>query len=409
MVHAQLSEVCDVFGTDNECGALECVKAASEIYSPVCGTVGATSEGVEDKQALNTSDEKSAWLKMRVSSFELSIATPVKDTGGQNDSARSVHQFLYHEEVGFSNLEGMHLTTNCTSEIENFFLRTGLDVPDIIIEKEKMAKKKKNFTDQEKRYLAEEFTIPQEKAFSVICILSYSAKTGQELRESAEDLYALHSCEIVCADCFTRNDWEETESRDSLEFYDSDDSYNDKDYEQPQSLNGENSTDDSKDSLTENSSLSQPEKDVYEFDEEDKDDFKVYNPFLKIRKQTSEMVNSTFSLTSSGSRIGFSHELSPIDKLKMSTSICPHCAKTFSKNNNLKRHLVSVHKVFPKGVTVFECPVEGCLFTSDNHAHFSRHNHRKSLSNSVKEKCKICGDYFFNNSSLSRHMKRRHS
>ena len=60
MVHAQLPEVCDVFGTDNECGALECVKAASEIYSPVCGTVGATSEGVEDKQALNTSDEKSA-------------------------------------------------------------------------------------------------------------------------------------------------------------------------------------------------------------------------------------------------------------------------------------------------------------------------------------------------------------
>ena len=355
---------------------------------------------------------------MRVNSFELSIATPVKDTGGQNDSASAVHQFLYHEEVGFSNLEGMNLTTNCTSEIENFFIRTRLDVPDILIEKEKTAKKKKTFTDQMKRYLAEEFNILQEKAFSVICILSYSAKTGQELRESAEDLYGLHSCEIVCADCLTSNDLEENESRDSLEFYDSDDSYNDRDYEQPKSLNSENSTDDSKDSLTESvlehdsvSQLSLPEKDVYEFDEEEKDDFKVYNPFLKIREpeQTSEIVNSTFSLTSSGSRIGFSHELSPIDKIKMSTSICPHCAKTFSKNNNLKRHLVSVHKVFPKGVTVYECPVEGCLFTSDNQAHFSRHNHRKSLFNSIRVKCQLCGDNFFNNSSLSRHMRRLHS
>ena len=63
VVHAQLPEVCDVLGTDDECGALECVKAASEIYSPVSGTVSTASEGVEDKPAhINTSSEESAWL-----------------------------------------------------------------------------------------------------------------------------------------------------------------------------------------------------------------------------------------------------------------------------------------------------------------------------------------------------------
>ena len=63
VVHAQLPEDCEVQVTDDECGALKCVKAASKIYSPVSGTVRAASEGVEDKPALiNTSDEESAWL-----------------------------------------------------------------------------------------------------------------------------------------------------------------------------------------------------------------------------------------------------------------------------------------------------------------------------------------------------------
>lgn len=63
VVYAQLPEVGSELGAGDECGALESVKAASEIYSPVSGTVSAANECVEDKPALiNTSAEESAWL-----------------------------------------------------------------------------------------------------------------------------------------------------------------------------------------------------------------------------------------------------------------------------------------------------------------------------------------------------------
>jgi len=63
VVYAQLPEVGRVLRMGDECGALESVKAASEIYSPVSGTVIASNEVVEDKPALiNTSSEEAAWL-----------------------------------------------------------------------------------------------------------------------------------------------------------------------------------------------------------------------------------------------------------------------------------------------------------------------------------------------------------
>jgi len=63
VVYAQLPEAGDVFEAGDECGALESVKAASEIYSPVSGIVTTNNKDVEDKPALiNTSTEEAAWL-----------------------------------------------------------------------------------------------------------------------------------------------------------------------------------------------------------------------------------------------------------------------------------------------------------------------------------------------------------
>jgi len=63
VVYAQLPETGQVLGAGDECGALESVKAASEIYSPVSGTVTVSNEGVEDKPALiNNNAEVDAWL-----------------------------------------------------------------------------------------------------------------------------------------------------------------------------------------------------------------------------------------------------------------------------------------------------------------------------------------------------------
>jgi len=69
VVYAQLPEVGEVFSAGDECGALESVKAASEIFSPVSGTVLSSNEEVEEKPSLiNTSTEEAAWL------FQLQLA-----------------------------------------------------------------------------------------------------------------------------------------------------------------------------------------------------------------------------------------------------------------------------------------------------------------------------------------------
>jgi len=63
VVFAQLPEKDQVLNTGDECGALESVKAASEIYSPISGAVESSNEDVENKPGLiNSSAEDLAWL-----------------------------------------------------------------------------------------------------------------------------------------------------------------------------------------------------------------------------------------------------------------------------------------------------------------------------------------------------------
>lgn len=63
VVFAQLPDVGTKIQSGDECGALESVKAASEVYSPVSGTVTEKNKAVEDKPGLiNTSCYKEGWL-----------------------------------------------------------------------------------------------------------------------------------------------------------------------------------------------------------------------------------------------------------------------------------------------------------------------------------------------------------
>ncbi|XP_053606414.1 glycine cleavage system H protein, mitochondrial-like [Plodia interpunctella] len=72
IVFAQLPDSGQVLIADEECGALESVKAASEIYSPVSGTVTERNKAVEDKPALiNSSCYENGWLyKLRLSDIK---------------------------------------------------------------------------------------------------------------------------------------------------------------------------------------------------------------------------------------------------------------------------------------------------------------------------------------------------
>lgn len=63
VVYAQLPDVGTVVAQGDECGALESVKAASEVYSPVSGTVTEKNSEVEDKPGLiNSSCYEQGWL-----------------------------------------------------------------------------------------------------------------------------------------------------------------------------------------------------------------------------------------------------------------------------------------------------------------------------------------------------------
>ncbi|XP_032666890.1 glycine cleavage system H protein [Odontomachus brunneus] len=63
VVYAQLPDVGSVIKKGEECGALESVKAASELISPVSGKVIEKNELIESKPSLiNTSCYKDGWL-----------------------------------------------------------------------------------------------------------------------------------------------------------------------------------------------------------------------------------------------------------------------------------------------------------------------------------------------------------
>ncbi|XP_072161457.1 glycine cleavage system H protein, mitochondrial [Bemisia tabaci] len=71
VVYVQLPNVGDIVKQEEECGALESVKAASEIYSPVSGKVTEKNTEVEETPALiNQSCYDKAWL------FKLELSNP---------------------------------------------------------------------------------------------------------------------------------------------------------------------------------------------------------------------------------------------------------------------------------------------------------------------------------------------
>lgn len=71
VVYAQLPDVGTSFRQGDECGALESVKAASEIYSPVSGDVSEKNAAVEDAPSLvNTSCYDKGWL------FKIKLSKP---------------------------------------------------------------------------------------------------------------------------------------------------------------------------------------------------------------------------------------------------------------------------------------------------------------------------------------------
>lgn len=82
VVYVQPPEVGAELSAGGECGAVESVKAASEIYSPVSGVVTEANKALEDKPALiNTSCYGEGWI------FKLKLSNPDEVKSLMNEKA----------------------------------------------------------------------------------------------------------------------------------------------------------------------------------------------------------------------------------------------------------------------------------------------------------------------------------
>lgn len=80
MVYVELPEQGKEFSAGQECGVVESVKAASDIYSPVSGTVAAVNTELESSPEKINQDPYAAWI------FKLKPSNP-DQLGGLMDAA----------------------------------------------------------------------------------------------------------------------------------------------------------------------------------------------------------------------------------------------------------------------------------------------------------------------------------
>jgi len=93
IVFAQLPDPDSQLARGEECGALESVKAASEVYSPVTGTVVEKNEAVESGPSLiNTSSMDEGWL------FKVKLAKPEEIDELMNQEAYDKYLKEHEEE-----------------------------------------------------------------------------------------------------------------------------------------------------------------------------------------------------------------------------------------------------------------------------------------------------------------------
>ena len=324
---------------------------------------------------------------------------------------RKCHTFLHHRQIKYSQLEKIGLETSCVTEIHNFLGQNRPEVPDIVYKQEMEGAKTGEFCNEVKEYIAEEFKILTEYSFLTLCILTFCHENKMSVTESANDLLVYSSTRFVCDDC--ANVSSEVISGNLLEdhnlkvlrdlFHQSaldeskDNSDDDRDYIPVTSSEPISDSD--------SSDLSQ---DVYSFTasaDEDNSDFEICNP--AVEKKT-KLVNSTMLSKSKHSESLFPADPSPIKAVQKPGKACDRCGKEFSKRYNLKQHLISVHKVFPKGSVIFECPVPTCTFASGSKLLFSRHSHKKGSSVPSKLICTLCSSKFATKGSLMRHVGGKH-
>ena len=136
----------------------------------------------------------------------------------------------------------------------------------------------------------------------------------------------------------------------------------------------------------------------------------LFNPFDIKSKLPSVCSEEQHNSTEIFNPFDTSSPISENVQLLKKTNVCPYCDVGFPSSYNLKQHQVSVHKIFPTGLKIFQCEHKNCSFVTGSRGMYSRHSHAKnsdSQGKSSKPCCPVCNLKFYNHSSLKRHRTRK--
>ena len=138
-----------------------------------------------------------------------------------------------------------------------------------------------------------------------------------------------------------------------------------------------------------------------------------FNPFESVSKLPSDCSNELHNPTDNFNPFASSTPNRKKTK-ERNLNICPHCDASFTSSYNTKQHIISIHRIFPSGLTIYKCDLKSCNYVTGSRVMFSRHSHAKialrgqnSDPQSSKPRCPVCEAIFYNTSSLKRHIIRK--
>ena len=260
-----------------------------------------------------------------------------------------VHQYQFHCEFEFYELDKLDINQSDVREITNYLNHEKPDLPDMIIRIEDLAVNLDKFDSFQKCFVSEEFDVDPTYSCFIITILNYKKSFDLKIEQAVFELLKLSSGDTLCQECIMGNlvsDKVKMSQVNNLKIYGniltaevdeldlSDDSLNDRPYMSSTQATSDSTSDSSKAQLFPHN-LAQV-------------GCEKFNPFessSEISSIVSISVSHNNPLNSTELFNPFSDTSSESDKdlnknVVTKLLVCEHCEKSFSNSHNRKLHYI---------------------------------------------------------------------
>ena len=336
-----------------------------------------------------------------------------------------LHKFCHFLRI--ESIDSFKLKIDTRNQIREIFGGFDEKISLWILESEKTSRESGKFSLFFQDYVHFEFRVKKDHSFLVLLLLNYMKRFSITVDEAYLDLFKLNVETTYCSDCSKDHDLHIQKvnlayiRKKIVSDTDSIDSGSDKEFVLCQE-NVDSSLDESSEDGSDKGKLKERTEDQVVFKEEKKVNC---NPFHSgsesddVYRFTEEVSTNPF-LSSEGEPDMISCKktstprTSSVNVLNRQAHHCDYCEGKFQSKHNLKIHLVGVHRIFPDGMKVFECPEQNCKFVTGSRICYNRHaathlRKPKVKSNTPKISCSYCQMVVANRSSLRRHVKRKHN